>query len=40
VTKIETELEAELGKTSYAQLGALLVRLNETRTITAEHIEP
>jgi len=36
VTKIEEELEAELGEASYAQLRALLVRLNETRTITAE----
>ena len=36
VTTIEAELEAELGKTSYAQLRALLVRLNDTKTIAAE----
>lgn len=36
VTAIEQEIEAELGVTSYAQLRELLVRLNDTRTITGE----
>ena len=36
VIKIEAELEAELGKGSYAQLRTLLVRLNDTKTIAAE----
>ncbi len=36
VTKIEAELEVELGKTAYAQLRTLLVRLNDTKTIAAE----
>ena len=36
MTKIEAELEAELGKASYAQLRTLLVRLNDTKTIAAE----
>lgn len=36
VTKIEAELEAELGEASYAQLRTLLVRLNDTKTIAAE----
>lgn len=36
VSTIEVELEAELGKASYAQLRTLLVRLNDTQTIAAE----
>lgn len=36
VTKIEAELEDELGAASYAQLRTLLVRLNNTTTIAAE----
>ena len=36
VTKIEAELEAQLGKASYAQLRTLLLRLNDTKTIAAE----
>lgn len=36
VTQIEAELEAELGEASYAQLRMLLVRLNDSQTITAE----
>lgn len=40
VSTIETELEAELGAASYAQLRKLLVRLNDTRTIAAERDTP
>ena len=40
VTKIERELEDELGTTSYAQLRKLLVRLNDTKTIRAERDTP
>lgn len=40
VTRIEEELEAELGAASYAQLRALLVRLNDTETIRAERDTP
>src|SRR4051812_2566014 len=36
VSKIEKELEAELGATSYAQLRKLLIRLNDTKTIKSE----
>ena len=35
VTQIEHELEAELGTTAYGQLRKLLVRLNDTDTISA-----
>jgi DNA-binding MarR family transcriptional regulator len=40
VTRIEKELEAELGTESYAQLRTLLVRLNETNTIKSERNTP
>ena len=40
VTKIEREVEDELGATSYAQLRKLLVRLNDTKTIRAERDTP
>jgi DNA-binding MarR family transcriptional regulator len=40
VTKIEGELEAELGTAAYAQLRSLLVRLNDTKTIAAERDTP
>jgi DNA-binding MarR family transcriptional regulator len=40
VTRIEAELEAELGTASYTQLRALLVRLNDTTTIAAERDLP
>jgi DNA-binding MarR family transcriptional regulator len=40
VTRIEKELEAELGTASYAQLRVLLVRLNDTNTIKAERNMP
>lgn len=36
VTSIESEIEAELGARSYAQLRELLVRLNDTTTVTSE----
>jgi DNA-binding MarR family transcriptional regulator len=36
VLTIEAELEAELGRSSYAQLRKLLVRLNESETIKGE----
>lgn len=40
VTTIERELEDELGTAPYAQLRKLLVRLNDTKTITAERDTP
>ena len=40
VTRIEKELEAELGTESYAQLRELLVRLNDTNTIKSERNTP
>lgn len=40
VTRIENELEKELGAASYAQLRTLLVRLNDTETIKAERDTP
>jgi DNA-binding MarR family transcriptional regulator len=40
VLRIEEELAAELGEADYAQLRALLVRLNDTRTIAAERDAP
>jgi DNA-binding MarR family transcriptional regulator len=40
VTRIEKELETELGSTSYAQLRRLLVRLNDTDVISAERDTP
>jgi DNA-binding MarR family transcriptional regulator len=40
VTRIEKELEAELGTAPYAQLRELLVRLNDAKTIRAERHTP
>lgn len=40
VTRIEADLEAELGTAAYERLRALLVRLNDTDTIKAERASP
>ena len=40
VTDVERELEDELGTRSFAQLRTLLVRLNDTETISGERATP